>query len=157
MNGGAVEPTTWQIVAPWVNRVGMMLIFVSFFFVTQGLLPEDKLRVLEKPIERWLNYFSKNDGFYLLLLVTMILSMITVIGFFSRDTFDADGSLKPIPALSLFITMFLFGALSLLGVVVSRRLLLRMQDDAQVSERWLKIGATLFIVGSAMQLAATLA
>jgi len=41
----------WELVKPWVNRVGIMLEFLSFWFAAPEILGEERLRELERRAE----------------------------------------------------------------------------------------------------------
>jgi hypothetical protein len=42
----------WELVKPWVNRVGIMLEFLSFWFAAPEILGEERLRALELRLKR---------------------------------------------------------------------------------------------------------
>ena len=42
----------WELVKPWVNRVGILLEFLSFWFAAPEILGEERLRALERRVER---------------------------------------------------------------------------------------------------------
>jgi hypothetical protein len=56
----------WELVRPWVNRVGIVLQFLSFWFVGPEVLGEERLRVLELRIEHGIRVLSS----YILPLAT---------------------------------------------------------------------------------------
>jgi hypothetical protein len=43
----------WELVKPWVNRVGILLEFLSFWFAAPEILGEKRLRVLERKEWCW--------------------------------------------------------------------------------------------------------
>jgi hypothetical protein len=42
----------WDLAKPWVNRVGILLEFLSFWFAAPEILGEERLRALERRVER---------------------------------------------------------------------------------------------------------
>ena len=42
----------WELVKPWVNRVGIVLEFLSFWLAAPEILGEERLRALERRLER---------------------------------------------------------------------------------------------------------
>ena len=42
----------WELVKPWVNRVGIVLEFLSFWFAAPEILGEERLRALERRVVR---------------------------------------------------------------------------------------------------------
>lgn len=42
----------WELVRPWVNRVGIMLAFLAFWLAAPEILGEERLRKMERRVEQ---------------------------------------------------------------------------------------------------------
>lgn len=52
----------WELVKPWVNRLGIVLEFLSFWFAAPEILGEERLRALERRVEQatiWLSLIGR--------------------------------------------------------------------------------------------------
>jgi len=52
----------WELVKPWVNRRGIVLEFLSFWFAAPEILGEERLRGLERRVEQatiWLSLIGR--------------------------------------------------------------------------------------------------
>jgi len=65
----------WELVKPWVNRVGIVLEFLSFWLAAPEILGERRLRTLERRLERGLRALPR---VLLILLFSTALVVVTV-------------------------------------------------------------------------------
>ena len=86
----------WELVKPWVNRVGIVLEFLSFWLVAPEILGEERLRALERRAEWgisrlpylmllpvglvsvWASYQTGSLGLALALVVALLAALASV-------------------------------------------------------------------------------
>ena len=51
----------WELVKPWVNRVGIVLEFLSFWLAGPEILGEARLEALEKRERPWWAFWRRKD------------------------------------------------------------------------------------------------
>jgi hypothetical protein len=148
----------WELVKPWVNRVGILLEFLSFWLAAPEILGEERLRALERRIEQ-----ATGVLLWALLLVATGVLLIGALGLaagmvimrFRTELWDR--LLVYRRAVGMTVWWGALGAsLGLaLEIVVTRTVLRMMADDARIRQRSLAVGAVLFVVGFLLQLIAT--
>ena len=62
----------WELVKPWVNRVGILLEFLSFWLAAPEILGEERLRKLERRVERGIMKLPM----MLLMAVALVLAVV---------------------------------------------------------------------------------
>ena len=62
----------WELVKPWVNRVGIVLEFLSFWLAAPEILGEERLRALERRVEKGIMKLPM----ILLLAVGLVLTVV---------------------------------------------------------------------------------
>ena len=152
----------WELVKPWVNRVGVVLEFLSFWLAAPEILGEARLRALERRVEDVVRVFPA--------VVTGVFVMVWLLTAIWRVRFDTEllmgwrvGGIRSgvIYTASLILTLISIYLLTLyptrrvLTENIVRPLLLKLADDQRIRQRSLAVGAVLFVVGFLLQLLAT--
>ena len=77
----------WELIKPWVNRVGIMLEFLSFWLAAPEILGEERLRKLERRLEGGIRVLPLMAS-CVAIVVTMVLMMAVVwlVGGVSSET-----------------------------------------------------------------------
>jgi hypothetical protein len=142
----------WELVKPWVNRVGIVLEFLSFWFAAPEILGEERLRAVEQGVEKGIGLLP------------------AVVG--SRWTVFALGMVAGVLVSLRAVTEGLWEDLGLLGITaaavgtgmavvtitlekVVEPVLRVLADDQRIRQRSLAVGTVLFVVGFLLQLIAT--
>jgi hypothetical protein len=140
------------VVANWLNRLGMLLGFVSFWLVAPEFIGEERLRRWEVMLEQGLRFFP--TAFHVLL----VLSPFVVVGIAVR--LESRGALTRSETSWIVCSLMV---LYLVGWWFSVRLekklipalLHRLAEDEQIRARSLILGAWLFGASFLLQFGAT--
>jgi len=156
----------WELVRPWVNRVGIMLESLAFWLAAPEILGEERLRALEGRVEQGLRNLPLMLAIAAVIALAWVSSMVTAAPFalitlvlswrehWLRILWAA---LEVAGALALVMVaarLMLSGAWALEDKVV-RPLLRLLADDERIRGRSLAVGAVLFVVGFLLQLIGT--
>jgi hypothetical protein len=157
----------WELIQPWVNRGGIMLEFLSFWFAAPEILGEERLRALERKVERGIRVLS-NRPRWMTLGVAVAVGMVLVrLGDPMIRCIESAVSAvasRVVGKVAGDILVFVLGAV--LGWVwqalmpklqdrVLSPLLKILADDERIRQRSLAVGAVLFVVGFLLQFVAT--
>lgn len=152
----------WDLVKPWVNRVGILLEFLSFWLAAPEILGEERLRKLERRVEDMVRVLPVvvTGVFVTLWLLTAIWRVETDI---ELQMGWRVGGIRTgvIYTVSLILTLISIYFLTryptrrVLTENVVRPLLLQLANDQPIRQRSLVVGAVLFVVGFLLQLIAT--
>ena len=141
----------WELVKPWVNRVGIVLEFLSFWFAAPEILGEERLRALERRVERGISLLAVAMAMIAGLAGMMGLVGLTAVTIMGEEAMADWGWVAGI-ALMAGIGMWL-------AIMYEQkalpRLLRVLADDTRIRRRSLAMGAVLFVVGFLLQLVAT--
>ena len=141
----------------WVNRVGIVLEFLSFWFAAPDILGEERLRALERRVERGIRALPFAIGAVAAALVVVMLQEDRWVMVLTARGLN--------PFLAKMVVELLLGLAAgvpagyLTSVVrdkVARPFLRILADDRYIRRRSLAVGAVLFVVGLLSQLIATL-
>ncbi len=138
----------------WVNRTGMIFVFISFWFAAPEILGQSRLRTLEQNFKQILLFIQSHVFHGIVFLVFPI--------FFLQ--FMLDISTQGTSSLSVVKWTLISIAISVIAVALTSAITLLTQfileqlaDDKweKVRQRALIIGVSFFVAGSLMQFIAT--
>ncbi|MGA9350232.1 MAG: hypothetical protein WBW48_15725 [Anaerolineae bacterium] len=162
----------WEVVKPWVNRVGIVLEFLSFWLAAPEILGEERLRKLEWWAEQGIRAVGCVAPLVMALGTVMLLSMkdlwirgAQTVTHFVEAIVQRVGVALSAGTLRILATVLMLASWVLLLWILGKLLekfydavsfLLRiLADDARVRQRSLAVGAVLFVVGFLLQFIAT--
>jgi len=133
----------------WLDRVGMVLLFLSFWFATPEIIGEDRLRRYMQG-SLWLAAFVLTTAFGMLLFVADFLALVAA----GMSPFiDHYPLVIMIPVtVSMLIS---FGLQRWVEKAVLPRLLHLLADYSRLRARLLMLGVWMFVAGSALQFMAS--
>ena len=140
----------------WVNVVGILFEFFSFWLVAPEILGEERLKSWEERLETGIGILPK-------IVVTLLSLFLVATAGYIFFGFIIGRRLIEFALLSEatgVVFVFLMSLAFMIGWNMERRLVPRLlrtlRDDAKFRERCLAVGAMLFVIGTAFQLIATL-
>lgn len=138
--------------AEFLNRIGLLLGFFSFWFVVPEFIPEQRLKSLEQAFAAGL---LKLPWALQLLLHTAFLAGMGIYTF--RVFSDFEVSLWPMSNVPqwLLLTIGVLSAMVLISSLIVRRVVSKLANDARARQRALAFGALLFITSFLLQFIAT--
>jgi hypothetical protein len=136
----------------WVNRVGMLLEFLSLWLAAPELLGEERLKAWGRQLERWLQ-------------VIVVMLWFLLFAFLWAAVSDAmpDEVVAAMPTITFTVATAILSVVCALPLILSiemnrkviRPLQKRLTDDGRVRSRCLALGALLFMLGFLLRLVAT--
>jgi hypothetical protein len=140
--------------ALWLNRLGLLLDLLAFFFAAPELLGGRRLLAVEDVYQRGMRLLPP------LALLTALTALAAFLGAVfwkvSSRTWDVVWAASVVTITAVLLTLLGIVGLRLLGraasIVVVR---LQQTEGADVGQRFLTFGAFLFVLGMALQLVAT--
>ena len=131
----------------WVNRVGIVLEFLSFWFAAPEILGEERLRKLERRVEKGVIVLPE-----VLFVVGVAVMFLIIIPLTLNERISWSVATLMIVVVSVLVLLLL--PLAMQGVVIPP-LLRILADDERIRQRSLAVGAVLFVVGILLELIAT--
>jgi hypothetical protein len=157
----------WSLVEPWVNRVGIVLEFLSFWLAAPEILGEERLKKLERRVERGIRVLSARMMWVIFLATVMIYMAVMRFGGPTIRCMESAVASVTSRVLARIVVAAVWGVLGFVagmaGVQATNKLratvvqpLLRvLADNERIRQRSLAAGAVLFVVGFLLQLVAT--
>ncbi len=145
-----------------INRIGLILGFLSFWFVTPELLGEERLRLIHKKIKGSL--FESSLVIFTLLVMAMVLFYILktpfyILQFVLMLDLPQDARRSVAGNLGIITTaicpIFLMFIISKVIVSIRGSLFQILADSKQIRRNSLIFGAILFVIGFILQFAGT--
>ena len=146
----------WELVKPWVNRVGIVLEFLSFWFAAPEILGEERLRALERRIEQGLRVLPSVVA--LGLTGVVVASVVMALG---RAAVEGVVTwVIAVMVVAWVVVLVMKGTkFEIVAIVLENKIVLPLlrvlADDERIRQRSLAVGAVLFVVGFSLQLVAT--
>jgi len=131
----------------WVNRVGIVLEFLSFWFAAPEILGEERLRKLERRVEKGVIVLPE-----VLFVVGVAVMFLIIIPLTLNERISWSVATLMIVVVSVLVLLLL--PLAMQGVVIPP-LLRILADDERIRQRSRAVGAVLFVVGILLELIAT--
>ena len=150
----------------WMNRVGIILNFISFWFAAPEILGEERLRKIEASFEKVVK--AGSTCLVVFLFVTLIPLFVIMLFFLMPALitgimmlFTGSSLWAGIKTL-LAVIGFWLGVALLVQVVnlvpeLTERFLNMLADNQRIRQRALILGALLFVLGNILQFVATYA
>jgi len=144
----------WELVKPWVNRVGIVLEFLSFWFAAPEILGEGRLRALEQRVEQGIRVLPW-VALGVMGAVGMILQVVFALIAKSWSRRTANVACVVAMVATFWYCMRMATVVGKLRLKVVPSLLHVLADEESIRQRSLAVGAVLFVVGFLLQLIAT--
>ena len=145
----------WELVKPWVNRVGIVLEFLSFWLAAPEILGEERLKALERRLEKEIKQLPDLLAVLVAALAGMLAAVVLML--------VVAGEVTPVAAVAGVVLMVVAAVATAAAAVVANKLqekiaapaLRVLADDKRIRQRSLAVGGVLFVVGFLLQLIAT--
>ncbi len=138
----------------WLNRIGLLFDFISFWLVAPEILGEERLRKLENIIENGI----RGCGAISTLLITGLLIVLGsyLLGSISTQTNKFNNLMSYVLFCpGLFLLLFLINLVRTTADNViwrtAKRVLNLLADDSQIRQRSLTVGVVFYILGFIIQ------
>jgi hypothetical protein len=138
----------------WVNRIGLLFDFISFWLVAPEILGEERLRKLENIIENGI----RGCGAISTLLATGLLIVLGsyLLGSISAQTNKFNNLMSYVLFCpGLFLLLFLINLVRTTADNIiwrtAKRVLNLLADDSQIRQRSLTVGVVIYILGFIIQ------
>jgi len=155
-----------ELSAIWLNRIGLILGFIAFWFATPELLGEDRLKSLENRIEstleKRLQPVAEIIGVFSFFLIISLLVWLLIESILERAKTGYSACLSFLNLLFLFASKQLVALFETIAGFVTnffeeflRSVLKYLANDRNLRLRYLRTGALLFVLGQVFQFIAT--
>ena len=157
----------WELVRKLLNLLGVMLEFLSFWFAAPEILGEERLKALEQGLEKGIKQFPLTL-LWVAMLAALALMLVIMAAMVWVTVTLVLMDVMLVDALSMVLAVGLM-ALLLMGVLpaalavattlqekVIPHVLRKLANDQRIRQRWLAVGATLFVMAFLCQFFAIL-
>lgn len=156
----------------WLNRIGIILNFLSFWFVAPDIIGEARLKAWERNLEKAIGEIGPGclgcSGFAAgCLLSITVFTVFIFIAFQIMARYLLDSEVGVMKSLFVFATIFASGVVCLWQFVRGqevneaiisefiRSVLQRLANEDRIRHRSLLLGIAMFIIGNVLQFVAT--
>jgi hypothetical protein len=137
----------------WLNRFGLLLGFLSFWFAAPEFIGEERLRSWEQSLARGLFKLPKASQWFFALIILAAIVDYTI-NFFRWFLVQPLTRLPDVPQ-SWILVIALTSGTMLLAQVSIEPIVSRLANDSRVRQSALLLGAVLFTISFLLQFIAT--